>query len=664
MRFALPAPRSLIETDPVSARNFILATAGHVDHGKSALVKALTGTDPDRLPDEKARGITIDLGFANLELPAPLSTLNPQLSTFSVGIVDVPGHEDFVKNMIAGVGSIDLALFVVATDDGWMPQTEEHLQILTYLGVEHAVIALTKIDLADATKTAGDVRQQLRGTRFEQAPIVETSTVSGHGLQELKQVLARELSLRAPQRDIGKPRLFVDRAFSLRGIGTVVTGTLTGGRLTRGQNVIVQPRNVSTRIRTIQSHNREQEEIGPGTRTALNVPDVEAGGVARGDVVTISELGEPVGTIDVFLTRSSRSPAKAHAIKNGSSAYFHHGTSWVSALVVLAGGKDLGPGDEAIAQLRLESPVFAFVGDRFVLRDPSERRTIAGGVVLDVQTSRAQFRETKQREFLAARAKSPEDPVVAVRSELRRDGAKAHVSLLLRSNFSSQEIAAAIDKLVAAKEIVIQGDVVADAGSWTTLRQRAAAAIESEHEKNPQLLGLDLANLRAELENVSSNIFAALVVDLGCNGYATIGNFIKRTEHQAILPSNLTAPAEKIRRLASEKPFDPPARKQIAPDAPARQALSFLIEQGEMIDLGPELILSAKAFSDMKAAVIAFISSKGSATVSEIRQTLQTSRRIVVPFLERLDRERVTRRTGDQRTLVDEIVARPHTTLD
>jgi selenocysteine-specific elongation factor len=658
-QFAPLARRRLVnEFARVTTRNFIVATAGHVDHGKSALVKALTGTDPDRLPDEKARGITIDLGFAELSL------INARGEELHVGIVDVPGHEDFVKNMVAGVGSIDLALLVVAADDGWMPQTEEHLQILTYLGVEQAVIALTKADLGDAKKTAGDVRHQLRETCFESAPIVKTSTVSGQGFKELKQVLAQELSSLAPQREIGKPRLFVDRAFSLRGIGTVVTGTLNSGRLVRGQNVVVQPHGTSTRVRSIQSHNREQEEIGPGTRTALNLPDVETGDVARGDVVTISELDEPIKTIDVLLARSSRPSPKTQAIKNVSSLYFHHGTARVSARVTLAGRKDLVAGDSAIAQLRLESPIFAFVGDRFVLRDPSERRTIAGGIVLDVHTSREQFREVKQREFLAARANSPGDAVIAVRSELRRDGAKKHVDLLLRSNFAAQEIAAAVDELIAAKELVVLGDILADATWWTTLHERAAAAVKREHEKNPQLPGLNLADLRAELENVSSNIFDELIVDLGRNGYTKIGNFIKRTEYRAVLPSNLTSPAERIRRLVSEKPFDPLARNQIAPDAPARQALSFLIKQGEIIDLGPDLVLSSKAFADMKAAVIAFISSKGSATVSELRQMLQTSRRIVVPFLERLDHERVTRRTGDRRTLVDEIVARADTTLD
>jgi selenocysteine-specific elongation factor len=421
--------------------------------------------------------------------------------------------------------------------------------------------------------------------------------------------------------------------------------------LVRGQNVIVQAHGTSTRVRSIQSHKREQEEIGPGTRTALNLPDVETGDVARGDVVTISELGEPIETIDVLLARSSRPSPKTQAIKNGSSLYFHHGTARVSARVTLAGQKDLAAGNSVIAQLRLESPIFVFVGDRFVLRDPSERRTIAGGVVLDVHTSREQFRQAKQREFLAARANSPGDAVVAVRSELRRDGAKKHVDLLLRSNFAAQEIATTVDELVAARDLIVLGDIVADATWWTTLHECAAAAVKREHEKNPQLPGLNLADLRAELGNVSSNIFDELIVDLGRNGYTKIGNFIKRTAYRAVLPSNLTSLAEKIRRLVSEKPFDPPTRKVIAPDAPDRQALNFLISQGEIIDLGPDLVLSAKAFADMKTSVIDVISKKGSATVSELRQELQTSRRIMVPFLELLDAQKVTRRVGDKRLL-------------
>src|SRR5881628_3629206 len=234
----------------MTVRNFIMATAGHVDHGKSALVKALTGVDPDRLPEEKARGITIDLGFANLQLTSPDGA-----ERYSIGIIDVPGHEDFVKNMVAGAGAVDLALLVVAADDGWMPQTEEHLQILIYLGVRQMVVALTKIDLVESADAAEKkVRAELRDTPFGDAAIVRTSITTESGIEELKAQLAREFSALVPQRDIGKPRLAVDRAFILRGIGTIVTGTLAGGTLRRGQAVVVQPAKIPARIRTIQNH--------------------------------------------------------------------------------------------------------------------------------------------------------------------------------------------------------------------------------------------------------------------------------------------------------------------------------------------------------------------------------------------------------------------------
>jgi selenocysteine-specific elongation factor len=665
-------------------KHFIVATAGHVDHGKSALVKALTGTDPDRLPEEKTRGITLDLGFAHLELPVLPSTINSSSrrsdakadqppvapepfgvggSTLSIGIVDVPGHEDFVKNMIAGVGSIDLALFVVAADDGWMPQTEEHLQILTYLGVARAVVALTKTDLVDPTGTAADVRKQLMGTPFEKAPIAETSVVMGDGLEELKNLLARQLSSLSPPRDLGKPRLFVDRVFSLRGIGTVTTGTLVGGKLLRGQDVIVQPRNLPTRIRTIQSHNREQTEIEPGTRTALNLPDTATGGVARGDVITASTLGEPTSTIDVLLTRSTRLGSAARPIKNNASVYLHHGTARVPARITIA-GKNFAPAEVDLAQLRLESPIFAFVGDRFVLRDPSERQTLAGGVILDVQTSRKKFRESGQRHFLAARAKSPNDPVVAVRTEIQRDRTREQINILVQSNFSAGEIADAVERLIVSNQLVQHGDIVADETWWMKSRRRLIEAIAKEHAKHPQLGGLDLAQLRSEVLDISPKVFDALIVDLGRDGYAKTGNLIKQSGHRAVLPQNLAPAANKIRRLILAKPFDPPARKQMAPDSPGREALKFLIEQREIVEVDTDLVLSGKAFAAMKAAVADFISKNGPATVSELRQKLQTSRRTIVPLLEKLDREGVTRRLGDRRSLVQEIVGRANPALD
>src|SRR5947199_670172 len=283
-----------------TTKHFIIATAGHVDHGKSALVKALTGTDPDRLPEEKKRQITIDLGFAALNVTAPNG------DKIHAGIVDVPGHEDFVRNMIAGVGSIDLALFVVAADDGWMPQSQEHLQILNYLGVQRAVIALTKSDLGRIDVVTNQIREQLTSTSFADSPIVPTSVRTGTGIEKLVNTLASELAGTEPQKDIGKPRLFIDRVFTLRGIGTIVTGTLTGGSLRRGQQIIVYPANLETRIRSIQSHGQELQVARSGMRTAVNLPDLSVDQIKRGDVITIRDLGGPSPTLVVILENSSR----------------------------------------------------------------------------------------------------------------------------------------------------------------------------------------------------------------------------------------------------------------------------------------------------------------------------------------------------------------------
>lgn len=639
-------------------RHFIVGTAGHVDHGKSALVKALSGTDPDRLPEEKARGVTIDLGFAELVLQGPSG------ENLHAGLVDVPGHEDFVKNMIAGVGSLDLALFVVAADDGWMPQTEEHLQILSYLGVERAVVVLTKSDLAETAQIAADVREHLRRTPFEQAPIVETSVVTLRGVEELKQIIARELSSLPPKPDLGKPRLLVDRAFSLHGVGTVVTGTLTGGSLARDQHVVVQPGNIPARIRMIQSHNREADEVGPGKRVALNLPDLAASrknrGVFRGDVITVADIGEPISVFDAALIKLAREATNARPVKNGASVYLHHGTTRVAARIALVHEAN---DDVDLAQVTLESPVLAMIGDRFVLRDPSERRTLAGGIILDIATNRKKFHTANQREFLAARARSPHDSVVAVSSELRRDGAKERIDILKGSNFTPDQVAQAIAHLVAANELVAHGDIVADSNWWDALRRHAIAAIEKEHEEHPELDGVDLADLRADIKNLGPGIFDRLIIDLGRDGYRREGNVVKRSEHRATLPPQLAATARKIRELIATKPFDPPARKQIAIDSQSRQVLNFLIQEGELIELGPDLVLSREVFTEMKNKIRMFMKDRP-ARVSDLRQALGSSRRIMVPLLERLDRERVTRRDGDRRILLDRTVASANPALD
>ena len=319
-------------------KHYIAATAGHVDHGKSALVRALSGMDPDRLPEEKARGITIDLGFAHLQLTAGSESCR-------VGLVDVPGHEDFVKNMVAGVGAVDLALLVVAADDGWMRQTEEHLQILSWLGVRCGLVALTKIDLAGdrLPDRMVELQTQLAGTPFANAPVLPTSVLTGQGIDLLRAALAGLLSALPMSPDLNKPRLPVDRVFTLHGVGTVVTGTLSGGGLERGQSAVIQPHGAATKLRSIQCYGAEVNWSGPGRRTALNLVDVPgAKGVKRGDVVTVAACGEPTWTVDACLTGPRQSPLTSHQgvrpLKNGGRVMLHHGSGHVEQTAPVQSG--------------------------------------------------------------------------------------------------------------------------------------------------------------------------------------------------------------------------------------------------------------------------------------------------------------------------------------
>ncbi|MFZ0916664.1 MAG: selenocysteine-specific translation elongation factor [Candidatus Udaeobacter sp.] len=634
----------------MSTRHFVIATAGHVDHGKSALVKALTGTDPDRLPEEKARNITIELGFAELNLTAPNG------ETIHAGIIDVPGHEDFVRNMIAGVGSIDLALFVVAADDGWMRQTEEHLQILMYLGVKRAVVALAKSDLRKIDSVTDGIQNQMRDTVFAHSPIVPTSVRTGEGIENLKSAIASELAAMHPQRDFGKPRLFIDRAFTLRGIGTVVTGTLSGGSIWRSQDVVVQPGEISARVRSIQNHGRDVEIAQPGMRTAISLPDLSIGEneIQRGNVVTVHSLGSPHVTIDVLLERSSRlkrnSPA-GRPIKNGSSVQVHFGTGRVAAKITLLDEPALGVGQNAIARLKFDLPIFAFVGDRFVLRDSSEQNTIAGGTVLDPDADQTTFRSNAQIQFLRARATAPHDIDACVRSQIALREFVLRKALLNKSPFSDREISEALARLECAGEIVLCGEIVTDRKAWQQLREQAASLIDEAHKGNPERAGLDLNELHSTLRIQESNVFEALTADLCVKDFVRKGSAIARISHRPLLPAELRVVERKIREALSGKPFDPPPRREIETDRHAQQVLRFLTETGDLSEIGSDVVLLRENFERMKHEVANFIARNGPATVSELRKALESSRRIMVPFLEKLDRDGVTRRMGDKRWL-------------
>jgi selenocysteine-specific elongation factor len=631
-----------------ATRHFILATAGHVDHGKSSLVKLLTGTDPDRLPEEKARGITIDLGFAHLRVPSPI----PSQGLLSLGIVDVPGHEDFIKNMVAGVGSIDMALLVVAADDGWMPQSEEHLQILTYLGVRRGVVALSKSDLVeDPAGGVTSLRGVLQGTPFADAPIIAVSVLTGNGIPELKSAIAQVAAATPSPRDVGKPRLPVDRVFQLQGVGTVVTGTLSAGTLERGQTVLIQPANISARIRSLQSHNREAEVGMPGTRVALNLPNLDGGtDIRRGDVVSLPGLGAVSGCLDVSLEISARA---VRPLKNHARVWLHHGSAAVPATIVFFSADKLLPGERALAQLRLESPGYFFVGDRFVLRDWAAQHTLAGGTILDAQASSSHFHSQARSRFLAQREQSPGDVRGYVLSQIERDTALRRANLLAASIFGEAEIRAAVESLVAEGFIVIAGDYAANPAKWEDLRAAAAAAIDDWHRRQPERAGYALSGLREIIaeQGFPDEILDVLLGDLCARGFLRRGGLICRADHRAGLSAHLQSVGASLRAALAAKPFDPPSRQSLTPDAASQQTMRFLIESGEAVEINSEVVLAAENEQSATRMIRQFLEERGTASASELRQLLGSSRRVIIPLLERLDRLGITARDGDRRRL-------------
>jgi selenocysteine-specific elongation factor len=632
--------------------HYIMATAGHVDHGKSALVKALTGTDPDRLPEEKARGLTIDLGFAGLDLA------NGD-SRYHLGIVDVPGHEDFVKNMVAGVGSIDLALLVVAADDGWMPQTEEHLQILTYLGVKRAVVALTKVDLMPESELAAEeVREQLMGTPLEDAPVIETSSIQGLGLDALRSALTDVLRDTPLPRDIGKPRLPVDRVFSMPGAGTIVTGTLAGGSFEAGQAVVLQPSGIDARIRRIQSHHAETDRVSPGTRVALNLPNVEAGeAVSRGHVVTAGVKGRASLTIDAILCRSGRDAGRSgesvKPLKDETRLRFHCASTTVPARIHFLSPASLEPGGTAIVQIRTEEPVYVFAGDRFVLRDWPERRTLAGGRVLDPCAQRARLHRSDRLDFLEARARDDADGRVFLQSALVRNGVVNGDEAILQSRFDHAELREAAATLMRDGVIIEHAPWYIHKAAWRKAARLAAATIEEHHAANPETMGYSLAALRSavQAELPDEALFPFLVDDLCQLGFEQTAALIRKSAHQAELPEHLRQRADTIRKALNNKPLEPPARKELVQDKTDEQVMRFLLDADEAVKIGQDLIFSKQGFDRARQAVGAFIQQNGPATVSELREALGTTRRIMVPLLEKFDHDGITVRSGDKRRL-------------
>ncbi len=649
------------------ARHFVIATAGHVDHGKSALVRALTAVDPDRLPEEKARGITIELGFASLDL----SSADGAGGEFKLGIIDVPGHEDFVKNMVSGVGCVHLGLVVVAADDGWMPQTEEHLQILEYMGVRDIVIALNKIDLVGSDDEAflhEVIRDELQGSLYSDAPIIATSTQTGQGIEAVKEKLSEVLEGLPDPVNHEKPRLSVDRAFSVKGHGTVVTGTLMDGELTLGQSVVVQPHGAESRVRTLQSFSEEVDRAMPGTRVAVNLAnlavrrsgDASHEGVARGDVVTIQKLAVATRLIDCIVSKSQRLVGKsgpaAKPLKHGARVRLHHGSCNVPGRVFFQDREELKPGETAPAQLRLEGEAMVLVGDRFVLRDWSEVITVGGGMVVDVDGDTRRFRRPEQKRFFEQCLSNAEPLVGLVEAIIGKDLGVPRDSLLLKSCFGAERIEAAVDKLSGEDRLLTVEGWLFERAFWDQELALAKRTIDLFHKQNSELLGVAPTELRSQLNPFwnEGDSFAVLLRALEEDNYSVVGTVVKRRDHQISLPANLAASANRIRSTLGDKLLEPPGRKQLIQGAEDERAIRYLLDVEEAVEVGEDLVFLKTGIQRLESMVREYLQAHDGGTVSELRQHTGVSRRIILPVLEVLDRRGVTVRDGDVRRLASE----------
>ena len=635
----------------MSQKNFILATAGHIDHGKSTLIEALSGINPDRLPEEQKRGMTIDLGFAHLNIK---DTEN-QDEIFSLGLIDVPGHADFVKNMVAGAGSVDLAMFVVAADDGWMPQSEEHLQILSYLNVKRAVVALTKSDTVDDIDFSIEViRDSLKGSAFENSPVVPVCALIGEGIDEIKKVIINELKELPPPANISKPRLCVDRVFSPKGVGTVITGTTHGGGFSKGQKVIIQPQGTETTIRSIQNHNSQLDDCKPGMRTALNIPDIEIlkgkskEGIRRGDTITIADLGTPSRRVHVEVHVSERA-TKIQTIKHAQRIRFHHFSTTISGKILFFENTNLEKGNKQIAEIRLDRPVFTFAGDRFVLRDWSKQFTIGGGIILDSSPPKRSYRTERQRNFLLMRASNPNEFTTHLNSLLTRDHFIKSDTPLSQSSFSKSVIEDAIEN----NDAVVSGNFIIDKNWWSEINEIAGNRIKTIHEKHPELPGIDISQLRTFMKKrvVDSKLFEFLIDQLCKSGFTKKDTILSIDSHKASLPNHLTSSGKKIRILLDENPLEPPNPKEIINSENDEAALKFLLQTNEAIQLNEKVILLSKNYKEAVDKIRSYITQNGPATAADLRKALSSTRRVIIPLLEHLDKEGITFRSGDTRVL-------------
>ncbi|MBM3154414.1 MAG: selenocysteine-specific translation elongation factor [Chloroflexi bacterium] len=611
---------------------FVIGTAGHVDHGKSALVQALTGIDPDRLREEKERGMTIDLGFAWLKLP----------SGREVGVVDVPGHERFVSNMLAGVGGIDLALLIVAADEGIMPQTREHLAILDLLDIKCGIVVITKVDLVDEeflSLVKLEVEELMNGTSLAQAQIIPVSAITMQGLPELVAAIDQILMNAEPKRDIGRPRLAIDRAFTIAGSGTVVTGTLIDGSLMVGQDVEVVPSGLKSRLRGLQTHKTRVEKAFPGSRVAANLVGVATSDIERGDVLTKPGWLVPTARLDVKLRMLGN---LKHPLRHGSTVVFFTGSAEVMAKVHLLEKEALSAGETSWAQFALDNPVAVVRDDHFVIRSPMD--TLGGGVVVNSHASRhRRFRLSVVHDLERLGQSSPEDTIVATleakQPVLLRD-------LLVECNLPVEDGRKLVSALVEKGSVMAVGSganpLLFSGSGWQGLVTRAKAVVQEYHGKFPARPGMPKGELSSKMKlAASSEALQKLFAD---GVLVERGGVVSLPDYQVKLTAEQQKGVDNFLRVLNENPYSPPGEVTVEPDL-----LNLLVEQGKVVKVADGVVFSAVAYQEMVDRVLAYARANGKVTLAEVRDMFDTSRKYAKALLEHMDKKKLTRRVGDER---------------
>jgi len=633
----------------------VIGTAGHVDHGKSTLVEALTGTHPDRLKEEQAREMTIDLGFAWLKLPETERLPDAD----EIGIVDVPGHRDFIENMLAGIGGIDAALFVVAADEGVMPQTREHLAILDLLQIPTGVVALTKIDMVDDPEWIDlvefDLHQVLQGTVLADAPVVRVSGTTGQGVSELIKAIAKSLADRPPRPDLGRARLPIDRIFTIAGFGTVVTGTLSDGLLRVGEEVAVMPGEKRGRIRGLQSHGRVAEVAVPGGRTAVNISGVDVDQLERGDVVTHPGDYAATRRIDV---RFRLLPDVDLALKHDMEVKLFIGAKETIARLRLLGEEVLSPGEEGWLQLELRKSIVTNRGDRYILRRPSPGETLGGGIVVDPYPAgrHKRFSTEVLTRLDALATGTPED---ILRETAQALGAAALRDIVAEAGLPDEQVLNGLPELLRTGDLIPleEGNLdpnsktlVASRGNWSVRSEEILASVKEYHLHHPLRLGMPKEELRSKL-GLSPRLFTAFVTKLGAE--ETIkdsGPLLYLPGHHIQFTSTQQKAVDGLIRQFAAQPNAPPSVKESQATV-GEDIFGAMLDLEMLVQVSPDVVFRREDYDRLRRELRDYLGESGTITVAQVRDRYQTSRKYALALLEHLDEIGDTVRDGDVRRL-------------